>query len=265
MRIATYNINGVNGHLPVLLRWLEEYRPDVACLQETRSPDEKFPHAAIEQAGYSVIWHGQPRWNGVAILARGRNIEEIGRGLPGNPDDSHSRYLEAAVDGIVFGCLYLPNGNPCPSPKFDYKLAWFERLKSHAADLRKANRPTVLLGDYNVVPTDRDALHPEFWRFDAVFQPESKQAYQDLLAQGWVDAVRHLHPGEEIFTYWDFDGYRPNWETGLRMDHLLISPDLLPRLRAAGVDREVRTWRKTSDHAPAWIEVDRPMAVASSY
>lgn len=255
MKIATYNINGVNGHLPVLLRWLDEYRPDIACLQETRSPDEKFPHAAIEQAGYSVIWHGQPRWNGVAILARGMDIVEVRRGLPGDPDDTHSRYLEAVVDEILIGCLYLPNGNLIPGPKFDYKLAWLRRLQVHAAELVKAGRPTILLGDYNVVPTNQDAVHPQFWTFDAVFQPESKAAYAELLKQGWTDAIRYLHPDEDIFTYWDFDGYRPKWETGLRMDHVLVSPDLKSRLRAAGVNRDVRTWRKTSDHAPAWIEL----------
>ena len=255
MKIATYNINGVNGHLPVLLRWLEEEKPDIACLQETRSPDAKFPKAAVEQAGYGVIYHGQPRWNGVTILARDEVPTELRRGLPGDPDDVQSRYIEAEVGGLVVGCLYLPNGNPCPGPKFDYKLSWFRRFRSYAAELLKAKRPTVLLGDYNVVPTDLDAVHPEFWTYDAVYQAESKAAYAELLAQGWSDAIRHLYPVAPIFTYWDFDGYRPNWETGLRMDHLLISPDLVSRLKAAGVDKQVRTWRKTSDHAPAWIQL----------
>jgi exodeoxyribonuclease-3 len=244
----------VNGHLPTLLRWLKEEGPDVACLQEIRAPDEKFPHQAIEGLGYSVLWHGQPRWNGVAILARGRDIRETRRGLPGDPDDTHSRYIEAAVDDIVIGCLYLPNGNG-PAPKFDYKLRWFRRLQSHAAALLKSGQAVVLAGDYNVVPTDLDAVVPQRWIYDAVFQPQSKQAYADLLRQGWTDAIRHLHPEERIYTYWDFYYGRPDWDSGLRMDHLLVSPQLTSRLKAAGVDRAVRTWEKTSDHAPAWIQL----------
>lgn len=254
MKVATYNINGVNGHLPVLLRWLEEEQPDIACLQETRSPDEKFPHAAIKTAGYEVIWHGQPRWNGVAILSRTGEIHETRRGLPGDPDDTHSRYIEARVGDVRVGCLYLPNGNGAPE-KFDYKLRWFKRLQDHAAELLESGQSVVLAGDYNVVPTDLDAFEPERWVYDAVFQPQSKKAYAALLKQGWTDAIRHLHPTEQIFTYWDFFYNRPDWKSGLRMDHLLISPALKPKLRAAGVNRDVRTWEKTSDHAPAWIEL----------
>jgi exodeoxyribonuclease-3 len=256
MKIATFNINGVNGHLPVLLRWLDEQQPDVACLQEIRAPDEKFPDAAIAQAGYGAIWHGQPRWNGVAILARGTQPQETRRGLPGDPDDSHSRYIEAAVDDVVVGCLYLPNGNPWPGPKFDYKFRWFRRLDDYAAELLASGRPAVLAGDYNVVPTDLDACIPQRWIHDAVFQPQAKQAYADLLRQGWTDALRHLHPRAPIFTYWDFVYGRPDWKSGLRMDHLLVSPPLVPKLKAGGVDRDVRAWEKTSDHAPAWIVLD---------
>ena len=256
MKIATYNINGVNGHLPTLLRWLKETQPDVACLQETRSPDEKFPREAIENAGYSVVRHGQPRWNGVAILARHGKPHLIQQGLPGDPDDSHSRYIEAAIGDLVVGCLYLPNGNPWPGTKFDYKLGWFRRLRDHAANLLKAGWPVVLAGDYNVVPADQDAVFPERWIYDAVFQPEAKEAYAGLLTQGWTDAVRYLHPADKIFTYWDFVYGRPDWDSGLRMDHLLVSPALAPRLKQAGVDKEVRHWQKTSDHAPAWIVLD---------
>ena len=255
MKIATFNINGVNGHLPVLLRWLKEEAPDVACLQEIRSPDAKFPRAAIEAAGYNVIWQGQPRWNGVAILARNLEIQETRRGLPGDPDDTHSRYIEARVADLVIGCLYLPNGNG-QAPKFDYKLRWFKRLQDYAAELLESGESVVLAGDYNVVPTDLDAFEPQRWIYDAVFQPRSKRAYAGLLKQGWTDAIRHLHPHEQIFTYWDFGYGGPDWKSGLRMDHLLVSPALKPRLKAGGVDRAARTWEKTSDHAPAWIELD---------
>ena len=254
MKVATYNINGVNGHLAVLLRWLKEEQPDVACLQEIRSPDEKFPHQAIEDAGYNVIWHGQPRWNGVAILSRNLNIRETRRGLPGDPDDTHSRYIEGAVGELLIGCLYLPNGNG-PAPKFEYKLRWFKRLQDYARQLVGERKALILAGDYNVVPTDLDAVEPARWVYDAVFQPQSRKAYADLIDQGWIDAIRHLHPNEQISTYWDFYYGRPDWKSGLRMDHLLVSPDLKPKLKAAGVDRQVRTREKTSDHAPAWIEL----------
>lgn len=256
MKIATYNVNGINGRLPVLLRWLEEARPDVVCLQELKAPDEKFPHAALEQAGYSAIWHGQKGWNGVAILARGASLHETRRGLPGDPDDSHSRYIEAAVNGIMVGCLYLPNGNPWPGPKFEYKLRWFKRLQDHASVLINSDLPVVLAGDYNVIPTDFDALTPKSWVDDALFQPESKQAYRDLLAQGWTDSLRYLHPDEQIFTFWDYLRHRWERNSGLRIDHLLLSPALKPRLKSAGVDRHVRGWEKTSDHAPTWIVID---------
>ncbi|MFL5296867.1 MAG: exodeoxyribonuclease III [Phenylobacterium sp.] len=255
MRLATYNVNGVNGRLPVLLRWLEAARPDIVCLQELKAPQEKFPLAVIEQAGYGAIWHGQKSWNGVAILARGSTPHETRRGLPGDPDDSHSRYIEAAVNGLIVGCLYLPNGNPAPGPKFAYKLAWFERLTEHAAGLLASGAPVVLAGDYNVMPTDLDVYKPERWLDDALFRPEVRAAYARLVAQGWTDALRTLHPGERIYTFWDYFRNAFARDAGLRIDHLLLSPGVAPRLTAAGVEREVRSWEKTSDHAPVWIEL----------
>ena len=259
MRIATYNVNGVNGRLPVLLRWLEQASPDVVCLQELKAPEDRFPLAAIEAAGYGAVWHGQKSWNGVAILARGKTPMEISRGLPGDPDDLHSRYIEAAIDGLLVGCLYLPNGNPAPGPKFDYKLRWFERLIARAAELMAQDAPVVLAGDYNVMPTDLDVYKPERWLDDALFRPEVREAFARLLAQGWTDALRSLHPGERIYTFWDYFRNAFARDAGLRIDHLLLSPAVAPRLLAAGVDREVRSWEKTSDHAPTWIELsDRP-------
>jgi exodeoxyribonuclease-3 len=256
-RIATFNVNGVNGRLPVLLRWLDEAKCDIVCLQELKTSDEKFPLDAIRNAGYGAIWHGQKSYNGVAILARGTDPVERRRGLPGDPDDTHSRYIEADVNGLVMGCLYLPNGNPAPGPKFDYKLGWFERLISYGQSLLKAGRPTVLCGDYNVVPTALDAVVPRRWTGDAVYFPESRDAYSRMLAEGWIDAVRHTHPGNAIYTYWNFS-YRGGYDrsSGLRMDHLLVSPSLSSHLRSAGVDVETRGWEKPSDHAPAWIEID---------
>ena len=253
MKIATFNVNGVNGRLELLLDWLAEAQPDVACLQELKAPDEKFPARAIEKAGYGAIWHGQARWNGVAILARGCDPVETRRGLPGDPDDSHSRYIEAAVGGVLIGCLYLPNGNPVPGPKFDYKLAWLERLIAHAAELYPLDSPIVLAGDYNVIPTDADVYKPERWLDDALFQPEPRAQYQRLLAQGWTDAIRHLHPDETIYTFWDY--WRNAWarNAGIRIDHLLLNPQAAARLEAAGVDKEVRGRPGASDHAPAWV------------
>ena len=255
MRIATFNVNGIRSRLGNLLAWLEREQPDVACLQELKAPDESFPIDAIRAAGYDAIWHGQKSWNGVAILARGVTPVESRRGLPGDPDDSHSRYLEAAVDGIIIACLYLPNGNPQPGPKFDYKLAWFERLITHARLLAGSGHPVVLAGDFNVVPTDFDIYNPRSWQKDALLQPESRECYARLLAQGWTDALRALHPDERIYTFWDY--FRRHWDTdsGLRIDHLLLSESLAPRLRAAGVDRWVRGEPGASDHAPTWIEL----------
>jgi exodeoxyribonuclease III len=255
VKIATYNVNGVNGRLPVLLRWLAESQPDLACLQELKAPQEKFPEKAIRDAGYGVIWHGQKSWNGVAILARGRDPIESRRVLPGDPDDLHSRYIEATIDDLTIGCLYLPNGNPAPGPKFNYKLRWFERLTIHAAGLVNRDAPVVLAGDYNVMPTDIDVYKPERWVDDALFRPEVRAAYHRLLEQGWTDALRKLHPGERIYTFWDYFRNAYGRDAGLRIDHLLLNPSVAPRLRAAGVDRQVRGWEKTSDHAPTWIEL----------
>ncbi len=255
MKIATFNVNGVNGRLPVLLRWLKESKPDIACLQELKAPDEKFPLAAIEKAGYGAIWHGQKSWNGVAILARGKAPAETRRGLPGDPDDTHSRYIEAEIDDLKVGCLYLPNGNPAPGPRFDYKLAWFARFNRYAARLLASRQPVVLAGDYNVIPAELDVYKPERWVDDALFFPESRAAYARLLKQGWTDAVRKLHPKERVYTFWDY--FRNAWprDAGIRIDHLLLSPALAGRLKRAEVDRKVRGWEKASDHAPVWIEL----------
>ena len=255
MKIATYNVNGINGRLPVLLRWLEESQPDVACLQELKAPHEKFPETAIQEAGYSAIWHGQKSWNGVAILSRGGTIEEIKRVLPGDEEDSQSRYIEAAVNGIRIACLYLPNGNPAPGPKFDYKLSWFKRLQMHAQELLSLDIPVVMAGDYNVMPTELDVYKPERWVKDALFRPEVRTAFHELTAQGWTDAIRKIYPTETIYTFFDYfrNAYARN--AGLRIDHFLLSPKLENRLQAAGVDLNVRGWEKTSDHAPVWIEL----------
>ncbi len=255
MRIATYNINGVNGHLPILQRWLDETKPDVACLQELKAPQEKFPLDAISELGYHAVWHGQKSWNGVAILSRSPHIQEVRRALPGDTEDEHSRYIEALIDGILIACLYLPNGNPAPGPKFDYKLAWFKRLQEHARGLLKQDVPVVMTGDYNVMPTDIDVYKPERWVDDALFRPESREAWQQLVAQGWTDAIRHLHPDEVIYTFWDYFRNAYGRNAGLRIDHFLLSPHLVPRLRKAGVDKHVRGWEKSSDHAPVWIEL----------
>lgn len=256
MRIATFNINGINSRLPGLLKWLQREKPDVVCLQELKAPDNRFPAAALQEAGYGAIWQGQVSWNGVAILARGTKPLEIRRGLPGNEADAQSRYLEAAVNGVVVGCLYLPNGNPQPGPKFAYKLDWFGKLIAHARGLCDLAHPAVLAGDFNVVPTDFDIYNPKSWRRDALLQPESREAYARLLKQGWTDSLRALHPEEPMFTFWDY--FRNHWQrdAGLRIDHLLVNKVLAPKLRAAGVDRWVRGEAKASDHAPAWIEID---------
>ena len=256
MKIATYNVNGVNGRLPVLLRWLDETAPDVVCLQELKAPQDKFPEQALKDAGYNAIWHGQKSWNGVAILARNAEIKELRKGLPGDPDDEHSRYIEAFVNGIVIGCLYLPNGNPAPGPKLDYKMEWFQRLTTYAAGLLKSGMPVVLTGDYNVMPTEIDVYKPERWVDDALFRPEVRAAFKNLVDQGWTDAIRKLYPTETVYTFFDYfrNAYQRN--AGLRIDHFLLSPQLEGRLLAAGVNRDVRGWEKSSDHAPVWIELE---------
>jgi exodeoxyribonuclease III len=253
MKIATYNVNGVNGRLPVLLRWLQESKPDIVCLQELKAPKEKFPLNAINDAGYNAIWHGQKSWNGVAILAKDMEIREIRNSLPGDPNDMHSRYIEAIVHDILIGCLYLPNGNPAPGIKFDYKLKWFRRLRAHAKKLLAHEVPVILAGDFNVIPTELDAYKPESWVKDALFFPESRAEYKKLVEQGWTDALRKLYPKEKIYTFWDYFRNAYARDAGIRIDHLLLSPNIKKRLRAAGVDREVRGWEKTSDHAPVWI------------
>ncbi|MDQ3550526.1 MAG: exodeoxyribonuclease III [Bacteroidota bacterium] len=255
MRIATYNVNGINGRLPVLLRWLNEKQTDVVCLQELKAPEEKFPLQAIKDAGYHAIWHGQKSWNGVAILSRNSEPKEITRVLPGDPEDMHSRYIEAIVDGITIGCLYLPNGNPAPGPKFDYKLKWFERLTIHASELIATKKPVVLTGDFNVMPTELDVYKPERWLKDALFRPEVRSAFHQLVAQGWTDAIRKFYPDEVIYTFWDYFRKAYDRNAGLRIDHFLLSPQIEKQLTAAGVDRDVRGWEKSSDHAPVWIEL----------
>jgi exodeoxyribonuclease-3 len=256
MKIATYNINGINARLPVLLQWLAEAKPDVVCLQELKSPDEKIPKKAIEDAGYKAIWHGQKRWNGVAILAKGMEIKELERGLPGDPDDVQSRYLEAVVNELVIGCIYLPNGNPAPGPKLDYKLRWYERLTARAAELIEYEVPAILVGDYNVMPTELDTYKPEKYKNDALFLPEVREAFHNLVEQGWTDALRKLYPGEEIYTFYDYFRNAYGRNAGLRIDHFLLSPHLNKKLLSGGVDKHVRGWEKTSDHCPVWIELD---------
>ena len=255
MKIATFNVNGVKGRLPRLLEWLDAARPDVVCLQEIKTGDASFPAAPIETAGYGAIWHGQRSHHGVAILARDAQPVEIRRGLPGDPDDGQARFLEADVHGLRIASVYLPNGNPQPGPKFDYKLAWFERLLVHARSLAESGHPVVLAGDYNVVPTDDDIYATRSWLKNALLQPAPRAAYRRLLAQGWLDALRALHPDERIYTFWDY--LRNSWprDAGLRIDHLLLSESLRPRLVAAGVDKHVRGRDNASDHAPVWIEL----------
>jgi len=253
MRIATFNINNVNRRLPNLLEWLEESAPDVVCLQELKATDGSFPAAAIRDAGYAAVWRGQRSWNGVAILARDREPLLTREELPGDATDTQSRYIEAAVNGVLIASIYLPNGNPQPGPKFDYKLAWFERLIAYAAELWATGVPAVLAGDFNVVPTDQDIYPTTSWANDALLQPQSRAAFRHLLDQGWTDAIRTLHPSDPMYTFWDYKRDRWRRDAGLRLDHLLLSAPLASRLVAAGVDREVRGREGASDHAPAWI------------
>ncbi len=255
MKIASYNVNGVNGRLNVLLRWLKEEKPDIVCLQELKAPQEKFPEQAVKDLGYDAIWHGQKSWNGVAILSRVGKPEEIRKALPGDADDTHSRYIEAMVNGILVGCLYLPNGNPAPGPKFDYKLKWFDRLIAHAGQLITFKKPVVLIGDYNEMPTDLDVYKPERWVDDALFRPEVRAAFKKLIDQGWTDAIRTLYPAEKIYTFWDYFRNAYGRNAGLRIDHFLLNKKLAKKLVAGGVDKHVRGWEKTSDHAPVWIEL----------
>jgi len=253
LKIATYNINGINGRLEQLLAWLKLAAPDVVCLQELKSPSSRFPVNAINQAGYGAVWVGESAYNGVAILAKDAEPLVVRRALPGDDADKQARYIEAAVNGMLIASLYLPNGNPQPGPKFSYKLAWFERLIAHAAELHAQKLPIVLAGDFNVVPTPADIYQTTSWDKDALLQPESRQAYARLIQSGWTDALRKKHPRETIYTYWDYKRHRWPRNAGLRIDHLLLSPKVARRLIDAGVDAEVRGWEGASDHAPTWI------------
>ena len=255
MRIASFNINGVKARLPRLIEWLEETRPTVACLQEVKSQDEGFPAADFEQIGYHAIWHGQKGFNGVAILADGTAPVEMQRSLPGDPDDEHARYLEADVSGVRIVCLYLPNGNPVPGPKFDYKLRWMERLNARMRELWSLEIPAAVVGDFNVIPEDKDVWSPAAMATDALMQPESRDAYARLLADGWTDALDRHNPRGGVWTFWDYQAGAWQRDHGFRIDHLLLSPELADRLTAAAVDKDYRGREKASDHAPVWIEV----------
>ena len=258
MKIATFNINNVNARLPNLLQWLKAARPDIACLQELKCTDAEFPAAAIKKAGYHAVWRGQKTWNGVAILSR--NVEPVVTvtSLPGDPSDEQARYIEAAIEGLLIGCIYLPNGNPQPGPKFDYKLACFKRLQAHSKKLLKADVPVVLAGDYNVAPTEIDIYPTKSWDNDALIQPSSRAAYATLVKQGWTDSLRKLNSDRCVYTFWHYMRHRWERDAGLRLDHLLLSPHLAKRLKAAGVDRAVRGKPGASDHAPTWIELSEP-------
>ncbi len=256
MKLVTYNLNGIRARLPRLIDYLARETPDVVCLQELKCADEALPIADIEGAGYQAVWHGQKGFNGVAILSRGGEPMLRQVGLPGDPDDSHSRYIEAEVDGLVVASIYLPNGNPIGTEKFEYKLGWMERLRTHAAGLLAAERPTVLAGDYNVIPEDRDTFSRRAMKDDALFQPESQAAFRRIVNQGWTDALRALHPDEpKLFTFWDYQAGAWQRDAGFRIDHLLCSPQAADRLRGAEVHKWARAEEKASDHAPVCIEI----------
>ncbi|MBJ7574789.1 exodeoxyribonuclease III [Luteimonas sp. MC1828] len=255
LKLATFNVNGIATRLPQLLAWLEQEKPDVVALQELKALDETFPVDALEKAGYGSIWQGQRSWNGVALLGRDTVPVESRRGLPGDPADAQSRYIEAAVHGIVVAGIYLPNGNPQPGPKFDYKLEWMARLARHARTLVGLPHPVAIIGDFNVIPTDDDVYDAKAWRKDALIQPETREAYFALLEQGWTDSLRHVHGEQRIYTFWDYFRQHAERDRGLRIDHLLLNPVLAKRLKGAGVDRWVRLQDKASDHAPTWVEI----------
>ena len=252
MKIASYNINGINGRLTLLLRWLKESNPDIVCLQELKCQDKDFPQSALLKAGYYSIFQGQKSWNGVAILAK-QEIKETKRGLNGDPADEQSRYIEGFVFGMVIGCIYMPNGNPAPGPKFDYKLSWFKRFSSHAKKLLAFDLPVLLVGDFNVIPTELDTYKPEKYLANALFFPEIRKAYEKLLKQGFTDSIRKLYPDERIYTFYDYLRNAFDRNAGLRLDHLLLNETVLRRLSAGGVDKHVRGWKKSSDHCPVWI------------
>ena len=253
MKVATFNINNINRRLPNLLTWLKQAKPDAVALQELKSTDSDFPHAALAKAGYGAVWRGQRTWNGVAILARNADPVLIRDALPGNSRDDQARYIEAAIKGVIVTSIYLPNGNPQPGPKFEYKLDWFRKLRTHAATFIKQDVPVVLAGDYNVAPTALDIYPTKSWDKDALIQPKSRAAFKSLVTQGWTDAIRTLHPKTPMFTFWDYKRNRWPRDAGLRLDHLLVSPALAPLLKQAGVDRLVRGEEGASDHAPVWI------------
>jgi len=257
MKIATYNVNGINSRLPVLLQWLKNAAPDIVCLQELKAPQEKFPIAEINKAGYQAIWNGQKQWNGVAVLSKGFEMTEVQRTLPGNESDTQSRYLEVIIDQIVICCLYLPNGNPFPGPKFDYKMEWIKHFTKRTKQFIDMDLPAILIGDFNIIPTENDVYKPEKWKNDALYQPKVKKAYSELLKNGWTDSIRELFPDETIYTFWDYLYKAYDRNAGIRLDHILISPYLRSGLVSGGVDKEVRSWPKSSDHAPVWIELDR--------
>lgn len=255
MKIVTYNVNGIKARLPRLIEYLAEQQPDIVCLQELKSSDETFPEADIRDAGYGALWHGQKAFNGVAVLARGTDPVERQRGLAGDPEDAHSRYLEVDVDGLTVASIYLPNGNPQPGPKFDYKLAWMQRLRDRALALLAEERPAVLAGDYNVIPNDDDTFSVRAMQDDALMQPESRAQYRALVAQGWTDALRTRHPGGGVWTFWDYQAGAWQRDAGFRIDHFLLSPQAADRLIDAGVDKEYRGRDKASDHAPTWVRL----------
>jgi exodeoxyribonuclease-3 len=255
VKIVSYNVNGIKARLPRLIEYLTEQQPDVVCLQELKSADEGFPEADIRDAGYGAVWHGQKGFNGVAILARGVDPVERKRGLDGEPEDEHSRYIEAEVNGVTIASIYLPNGNPVPGPKFDYKLRWIERLSRHARSLLAEERPVVLAGDYNVIPNDDDVFSVRAMASDALMQPASRQGYRALLAQGWTDALRTRFPTGRIWTFWDYQAGAWQRDAGFRIDHLLLSPQAADLLVSAGVDKDYRGREKASDHAPTWVRL----------
>ena len=261
MLVVTYNVNSINSRLDALIQYLGERQPDVVCLQELKAPQDKFPLQAIQDAGYHALWHGQKSWNGVAILTR-EPAQEVQRGLPGDETDEQSRYIEAVYKGILIAGLYLPNGNPAPGPKFDYKLAWMERLRLRGLELLAQGIPAVLAGDFNVIPTERDVYKPERWVDDALFRPETRAAFERLIDQGWLDSLRAIHPDETIYTFWDYFRNAFGRDAGIRIDHLLLSPKLQPALKDAGVDKFVRGREKPSDHAPTWVELDMTKVAA---
>ncbi len=261
MLVVTYNVNSINSRLDALVQYLGERQPDVVCLQELKAPQDKFPLQAIQDAGYHALWHGQKSWNGVAIITR-EPAQEVQRGLPGDETDEQSRYIEAVYKGILIAGLYLPNGNPAPGPKFDYKLAWMERLRLRGLELLAQGIPAVLAGDFNVIPTERDVYKPERWVDDALFRPETRAAFERLIDQGWLDSLRAIHPDETIYTFWDYFRNAFGRDAGIRIDHLLLSPKLQPALKDAGVDKFVRGREKPSDHAPTWVELDMTKVAA---